>query len=174
MAAKKIDSVGDVARLVREHPIVGRLLEDPELRDNIRSAYESSRNVYGRLTASKSPAKLLDDKKLHKELRNAADSLREASDALRAPRKRRKHRVGRLIAITFVGSVAALALSEGLRSKLLDLLFGAEEEFDYSSTTSPASPPPAPEPPAAQTTVEAEVPQEAAEASGDEAEADSE
>ena len=32
----------------------------------------------------------------------------------------------------------AIALSEGLRSKVLDLLFGAEEEFDYSSTTTPA------------------------------------
>ena len=37
----------------------------------------------------------------------------------------------------------ALALSEGLRSKVLDLLFGAEEEFDYSSTTAPATPAPA-------------------------------
>ena len=38
--------------------------------------------------------------------------------------------------------VLALALSEGLRSKVLDLLFGAEEEFDYSSTTMPAEPAP--------------------------------
>jgi hypothetical protein len=37
-----------------------------------------------------------------------------------------------------VGTVLALALSEDLRSKVLDLLFGAEEEFDYSSTTMPA------------------------------------
>ena len=36
-----------------------------------------------------------------------------------------------------VGAVLALALSEGLRTKVLDLLFGAEEEFDYSSTTAP-------------------------------------
>ena len=32
----------------------------------------------------------------------------------------------------------AIALSEGLRNKVLDTLFGAEEEFDYTSTTSPA------------------------------------
>jgi hypothetical protein len=35
-----------------------------------------------------------------------------------------------------------MVLSEGLRSKVLDLLFGAEEEFDYSSTTAPAEPAP--------------------------------
>jgi hypothetical protein len=42
-----------------------------------------------------------------------------------------------------VAGVLAVALSEGLRSKVLDLLFGAEEEFDYSSTTAPAEPAPA-------------------------------
>ena len=31
----------------------------------------------------------------------------------------------------------ALALSESLRSKVLDALFGSEEEFEYSSTTTP-------------------------------------
>jgi hypothetical protein len=35
-------------------------------------------------------------------------------------------------------------LNEGLRSKVLDALFGSEEEFDYTSTTTP--PTPAPEP----------------------------
>jgi hypothetical protein len=44
-----------------------------------------------------------------------------------------------------VSAVLALALSESLRSKALDMMFGAEEEFDYSSTTAPATPAPAPE-----------------------------
>ncbi len=34
-----------------------------------------------------------------------------------------------------VGAGLALALSEGLRKKVLDALFGAEEEFEYTSTT---------------------------------------
>jgi hypothetical protein len=46
---------------------------------------------------------------------------------------------GRLVLLLLVATVAALVLSEDLRSKLLDLLFGAEEEFDYSSTTMPAT-----------------------------------
>jgi hypothetical protein len=36
--------------------------------------------------------------------------------------------------------VAAIAVSEGLRNKVLDALFGAEEEFDYSSNTTPVAP----------------------------------
>jgi len=177
MAAKRIDSVGDTARQIRRHPIVVRLLDDAELRESIQDAYASSRKAYSRLGSSKAPAKaLLDDKKLHKELRNAADSLKEASEAIRKPVKRRRRRLGKLIVVTFVGTVAAVALSEGLRSKVLDLLFGAEEEFDYSSTTSPATPPPAPAPePAASSTVEAAVPDEAAAAEASEdVEADSE
>ncbi len=47
--------------------------------------------------------------------------------------------VGKLLLLLLVAAVAALLLSEGLRSKVLDKLFGAEEEFDYSSTTMPAT-----------------------------------
>ena len=46
-------------------------------------------------------------------------------------------------AIVFIGlGMLALVLSEDLRKRALDLLFGAEEEFEYSSTTTPS---PAPE-----------------------------
>jgi hypothetical protein len=44
---------------------------------------------------------------------------------------------GRTLLFALVASAVALALSESLRSKVLDLVFGAEEEFDYSSTTFP-------------------------------------
>jgi hypothetical protein len=43
-----------------------------------------------------------------------------------------------------VGTGLALVLSKDLRSKVLDLMFGSEEEFDYSSTTTPPEPAPAP------------------------------
>ncbi len=38
-----------------------------------------------------------------------------------------------------VGGLLAIALNEGLRTKILDLLFGAEETFDYTSTTAPSN-----------------------------------
>jgi hypothetical protein len=126
-------------------PYVTRLIQDEELRENIRSAYESGRSAYGRLSNGKAPAKaLLDDKKLHKDLQNASDALREASDALREGPKKRKRKggFGRLVLITIVGGAVALAVSSDLRNKVLDLLFGAEEEFDYTSTTAPSTPAP--------------------------------
>ena len=45
-----------------------------------------------------------------------------------------------------VGAGAAVAMSEELRKRVLDLLFGAEEEFEYTSTTMP--PPDVPSQPA--------------------------
>jgi hypothetical protein len=145
-AAKGAASVGSAAIAARSNPYVQRLVEDAELRDNLREAYDSGRRAYGRLSNGKAPTKvLLENKKLHKDLSNAAENLRDASAALReGPKKKKKRRFGRVLLLGVVGAGLALALSEGLRSKVLDMLFGAEEEFDYSSTTVP--PAPAPEP----------------------------
>jgi hypothetical protein len=38
--------------------------------------------------------------------------------------------------LALVGAVVALILSEDARKTVLDALFGAEEEFEYTSTTS--------------------------------------
>jgi ferric-dicitrate binding protein FerR (iron transport regulator) len=87
---------------------------------------------------------LFEDKKLQRELREAANALRDASSAFKEPPKRgrRGGGLGRKLLLLAVAAGLALVLSEDLRSKVLDLLFGAEEEFDYSSTTAPAEPAP--------------------------------
>jgi adenylosuccinate synthase len=140
-------SAGAVAagRAARSNPYVQRLVEDEQLRENLRTAYESARKAYERMSNGKGPAKaILDDKKTQRELREAASSLREAADSLRgAKSKGHRRRRGRVI-LLIVAAGAALALSEGLRKKVLDALFGAEEEFEYSSTTTSSSSAPQP------------------------------
>jgi hypothetical protein len=91
------------------------------------------------MSNGKGPVKALtEDKKTQKQLREAATSLREAADSLRnAKSGRKKRKRGRGLMLLFVGAGLAIALNEGLRSKVLDALFGSEEEFEYSSTTSP-------------------------------------
>jgi hypothetical protein len=136
MAAK--NRAADAAKAARNNPYLQRLIEDEGLRNNLRDAYESARHAYARLNHGKKPTKqLMDDKRLHKDLKNAADSLRDATEALRQGPKRRRHR-GRKLMVLVVGAGLALALSEGLRKTVLDALFGAEEEFEYTSTTAPA------------------------------------
>ena len=142
----KAAKAGGATAVAAASPYVQRLIQDEELRNNIRSAVDSARVAYGRVNNGKAPTQLLDDKKLQKELSNAATSLRDAADALRHPTKKKRKGGGlrKLLFLGVVGGIAAVALSEGLRNKVLDALFGAEEEFDYQSTTAPAPPPPTP------------------------------
>lgn len=141
MAKKRVAKAGAGAyaagRAARSNPYVQRLVEDDELRDNLRTAFESARKAYSRMNG-KGPTRVMEDKKMQKDLKEAASSLREAADALRGAKAKRKRRRGRGVLLLFVGAGLALALSEGLRKKVLDALFGAEEEFEYSSTTTPA------------------------------------
>lgn len=137
MSKTKAARASDIYETARENPYVQRLIEDEELRGSLRDAFESARHAYGRATGNgKGPVKALtNDKKVQKDLREAADSLRDASERLRAPKKR-KSRLGRFILFMIVAGVIALVVSEDARKTVLDALFGAEEEFEYTSTTS--------------------------------------
>jgi hypothetical protein len=143
-------SAADLANITKANPYIQRLIEDSKLRDNVRTALDSTKSAYERLSNGKAPHRaLLEDKKLHADLRDAAEAIREATLSLSdAPRRqaRKRRRLGRKLMIAFVGAAAALAASEKLRSKVLDTLFGAEEEFQYTppvtgaATTPPATP----------------------------------
>ena len=141
-AKKKATKAQKAAVKARYNPYVQRVVEDDDLRQNLKQAYESSRDAFARLSNGKSPSKqIFDDKKLQKELKEAAKSIRDASVALReAPQHQRKGGFGRILMLGLVGGGLALALSEGLRKKVLDALFGAEEEFEYTSSTSAQTP----------------------------------
>jgi hypothetical protein len=143
-AKKKAEKAGKGAvsagKAVQSNEYVQRLVEDEELRDNLRTAFDSAKKAYSRMNG-KGPVKALtEDKKTQKELKEAASSLRDAADALRGGKKKKKRRgLGRLLLVALVGGGLALALSEDLRKKVLDALFGAEEEFEYTATTTPGS-----------------------------------
>ena len=142
-ARKKAAKAQKAAMKARYNPYVQQVIDDEDLRDNIVQAYESARDAYLRLSNGKSPAKqIFDDKKLQKDLKEASESIRDAAVTLReAPKKRKSGGgFGRVVLVGIVGAGLALALSEGLRKKVLDALFGAEEEFEYTSTTSAAAP----------------------------------
>ena len=79
----------DIYETARENPYVQRLIEDEELRDSLRDAFEAAKSAYGRATGNgKGPVKAVtSDKKVQKDLRKAAESLQEASERLRKPPK---------------------------------------------------------------------------------------
>lgn len=133
-ATKTADRAADAYSAARENPYVQRLIEDDELRENLRQAFEAARGAYTRATSNgRGPVKAVtSNKKVQRDLREAAESLREASEQLRAPRKRRS-RLGRLILFGLIAGGLALVFSEGARKAVLDALFGPEEEFEYTA-----------------------------------------
>ncbi len=150
MAAKdKLSKAGDAAHSAQQSQYMQRLIEDEELRSNLLSAYEAARSAYGRMSNGK-PAdrgRCSRTASSSRRLTNAANALRHGDQLATRGARRARAAQTRYRALARCCSqsaaIAALALSEGLRSKLLDLLFGAEEEFDYSSTTTPETPAPA-------------------------------
>ncbi len=139
-AKRARDAVGSAA----DNPYLRRLMEDEDLRDSVRDAVDAARDAYERLSSNGSVIDTaIDDKKLHRDLKETAENLRDASNRLRGKQKER--RWGRIILIGLAGAALAIVLSEDLRKALLDKLFGAEEEFEYTSTTTPAPAPAASE-----------------------------
>lgn len=127
----------DQAKQVGSNPYVQRLIEDDELRQNIRDAFDAAKDAYARMSNGKGTASaLIDDKKVHRDIKDAAESIRDASQQIRGKR-RSKGGIGRWIAVAVIGAGLVLVLSEGARKAVLDQLFGAEEEFEYTSTTTP-------------------------------------
>jgi hypothetical protein len=136
----------DMDTVNKATPYIRRIVSDAQLRDNVKTAYESSRSAYTRLTNGKAPTKaLLEDKKLQRDIQHAVEALRDATVALtEAPKKKvKKSRgIGRKLMILTLGFGLALAGSEKLRTKVLDAVFGKEEEFQYTPPPSTPSTPP--------------------------------
>ena len=133
----------DALNAAKSNPYVKQIIEDEELRAAVRGAFESARDAYSRLNSGKPPQRVVfDDKKFHRDIKRAAEALGDVGSSLRqGTKRRRKGSLGRKLLFLLVLGVAALVLSSTVRDKVLDLLFGKEEEFDYMSTTAPVSTP---------------------------------
>jgi hypothetical protein len=128
-------TVVDVATLAKTNPYIQQLVGDAKLRKNVQTAVASGKRAYGRLANDKIPHDLLEDRKLHADLAKALAATREATITITKTSRRRARKglsAGRVIIIAGVGGTVAVVASEKLRSKVLDMLFGAEEEFQYS------------------------------------------
>lgn len=145
---KTVQAIEGSAALAEVQAIVRRLVEDEDLRESLGRAIESSRRVYDRVSSTKKASKLLEDKKLQEDAVEAFDAIRNVTVALtgvgkslpvlKAPSRKKKRRgFGKVIILAGAGGTIAVIASDNLRSKVLDTLFGAEEEFQYSPPPPP-------------------------------------
>ncbi len=147
--AKRTRRVGDgkehegekarqAAQSAGSNPYVRRLIEDEELRDNVQEAFESARHAYQRMSNGKGPVEGAD--RGQEGPARPALGRRVAARCVRAPARQAQEaplgQAARCIAL--VGAALAIALSEDMRKAVLDRLFGAEEEFEYTSHSTDA------------------------------------
>jgi hypothetical protein len=148
MAKSKPQKARQAAEGAWGNKYVQRVLSDDELRENVRVALDNARSAYTRLNNGKTASKVvMDDKRFQKDVKNAAEAFKEAGVALRdGPKRKRRGGFGKLLLLGIIGAALAIALSEDIRNKVLDALFGKEEEFDYTSGASAPSSTPSPTP----------------------------
>jgi hypothetical protein len=129
---------GNAYSAARENHYVRRLIEDEDLRASIIGAFLAAKSAYGRVQASNASTveAVTSDRKVKRELAEAAESLREASARLQAAPKKKSHPIRNLIGISLLTGGLVLVFSESARKAVLDAIFGAEEEFVYTTTTS--------------------------------------
>ena len=91
MSKTKADRASDIYGTARENPYVQRLIEDDDLRDDLRDAFESAKNAFERATGNgKGPVKAVtSDKKTQKEIRKAAEKLKDANERFQKPKRSR-------------------------------------------------------------------------------------
>jgi hypothetical protein len=130
---KTTDKVSDAAAAAK--PYFERALQDGELRDNVRNAYESARAIYDELIGNRGVAgvakRVATDKDLQDELRSAVADLRTAADRVRGKQEQKSGHSGLL----FIGLVLALVFNPltgpRLRKWVSEHIFGETDGFTY-------------------------------------------
>jgi hypothetical protein len=135
--AKTSDKVMNAAGTVK--PYVDRALHDEELRDSVRSAYESARSVYdeliGRRGVTGVATRVATDKDIQDELRSAVEELRNAADRFQGRRTKVEEHGGRNSMLLLIGIVLGVLFNPVTGPKarrfLADRIFGGGDDFTY-------------------------------------------
>ena len=136
--AKTKDKVSDAASTVK--PYVDRALNDDDLRQNVRNAYESARSIYDELIGPRRvtglASRVATDKDLQQELKSVIAELREAADRVQG---KEPHK-GRNSMLLFLGIVLGALFNpvtgQSTREWVSNRLFGGNDDFTYQGGNS--------------------------------------
>jgi hypothetical protein len=129
---KAKDRVADVT------PYVKRAFQDEELRDDLRSAFATARDVYDELIGGRGVTavanKVASDKDIQDQLRSAIDDLRSAADRIQGREEHRARNTSLLLAGIALGILFNPMTGPETRRWLKDKIFGEDEEFGYGDS----------------------------------------
>jgi hypothetical protein len=128
------DRVSDVK------PYVQRAIKDEELRENLRSAYATAREVYDELMGNRGVSgvatKVANDKEIQDQLRSAIQDLRSAANRIQGDDTHKGRNSSLLLVGIALGILFNPVTGPETRRWLKDRIFGEDEEFGYGGSSS--------------------------------------
>jgi hypothetical protein len=138
--AKTKDKVFDRAGSAK--PYIQRALQDQELRENVRNAFESARDVYNELIGGRGAipvaTRVATDKEIQERLKDAVDELREAADRVQGKKDHGARNTMLLLTGIALGILFNPVTGGQTRKWLSDRLFGPSDDFTYQGGNSGA------------------------------------
>jgi hypothetical protein len=126
-------------RIQDAKPYVKRALQDEELRENLRSAFASARDVYDELLGNRGvtgiATKVASDEDIQEQLRSAIQDLRKAADRIQGEESHKSRNSTLLLAGIVLGILFNPVTGPETRRWLKDKIFGEDEEFGYGGNS---------------------------------------
>lgn len=127
-------------RLEDAKPYVKRAIQDEELRESLRSAFATARDVYDELVGNRGvtgiASKVATDQDIQDQLRSAIDDLRSAANRIQGADSHKSRNTSLLLTGIALGILFNPITGPETRRWLKDTIFGADEEFGYGSASS--------------------------------------
>ena len=138
--AKTTDKV--LERTGSARPYIERAIKDEDLRENLRNAFESAREVYNELLGGRGAipvaTRVATDKDIQERLKEAVEELRQAADRVQGKKEHGSRNATLLLTGIALGILFNPISGPQTRKWLSDKLFGPADEFTYQGGNSHA------------------------------------
>ena len=136
--AKLQDRARDRATDAR--PYIERAFKDEKVREDVKSAIATARDIYDQLLGgrafSAAAARVVTDKDIQQQLRDAVEDLRDAADRVQGKSSHGARNATLLLTGIALGVLFNPVTGPGARRWLQDKVFGEGEEFEYRQENS--------------------------------------